>query len=240
MNIEKHEILKVKLDKIKRLSFNRDTNLRQVNAIAKSISDNGILRLPVCVKTRVIDGTEGLYLIDGQHLTAALVKVDEKAIDCIVVKTNSLERIVEMMAVLNNINLKWTLIDYVNAYMALGKKDYFQLKNHSIKHNLNITVSGEILKGSSVKYRDIRKGCFLSKAVDSDEVTKNLNDFITASGLNAAKAQQAYIRFIRSLGRAYRHESFLRKLKEALIGETNKSLPHDTMFLYNYFHEINK
>ena len=56
MNINKHLIEKINISKIKRLSFNRDTKSSQVSSIVNSLTSHGILRLPVCVRTKVING----------------------------------------------------------------------------------------------------------------------------------------------------------------------------------------
>ena len=123
MAINTHIIEKVNLNSIKRLSFNRDTNLKQVNAITNSITYHGLLRLPVCVRTKSISGKKEIFTIDGQHLIAALDKVNCRHTNAIIVETESVEEIVQMMAVLNNVSLKWNLNDYVNAYTALGIYD---------------------------------------------------------------------------------------------------------------------
>jgi len=62
--------------------------------------------LPVCVRTKAINGKTEIYAVDGQHLTSALDRLDVKSTDCIVVESESVNDIVEMMAVLNNVNLR--------------------------------------------------------------------------------------------------------------------------------------
>lgn len=237
MAINTHNIEKVNLHNIKRLSFNRDTNLKQVNAITTSITYHGLLRLPVCVRTKAINGKKELYAIDGQHLIAALDKVNLKHTNAIIVDTESIEEIVQMMAVLNNVTLKWNLNDYVNAYTALGIYDYNVLKKHSIANELNITISSEILSGSN-ETKSIKKGTFKVNSGDSDIITKYLVDFKKIIAKNVSKLDKAYIRFVRSLGKDYNHTRFL----EYLIKEKSfkSHIPQDITFLHDLLHTLYK
>jgi len=237
MNINKHLIEKINISKIKRLSFNRDTKSSQVSSIVNSLTSHGILRLPVCVRTKVINGKTEIYAIDGQHLTSALDKLDVKSTDCIVVESESINEIVEMMAVLNNVNLKWSILDYVNAYLGLGKIDYQILKSHSIANGLNITTSAGILSGI-FNWSGIKKGAFKVQADDSDVLTKNLNDFISVTGSNSAKAHRAYINFYRMKKDEYDHVRFMDSLKSSKVFK--KDMPHDTAYIMNVLHDLYK
>jgi len=230
MAIKKHTIEKVNIASIKRLSFNRDTKIQQVKAIASSLSYNGLLRLPVCVRTKGISGKKEMYVVDGQHLLAALDRLSNKSVESIVVETDSVEEIVQMMAVLNNVSLKWTILDYVNAYTALGIYDYNVLKNHSIQNELNITVSAEILSGTA-EAKHIKKGSFKIKTADYDTISKYLLDFNKLKTKQASKLEKAYVRFVRSTGNSYKHEVFMDYLlKNKVIKD---KLPQDTNFLLN-------
>lgn len=240
MNITKHTIEKITISKIKRLSFNRDTKSSQVQSIINSLSSHGILRLPVCVRTKAINGKSEIYAIDGQHLTTALDKLDVKSTDCIVVETESIQDVVEMMAVLNNVNLRWTILDYVNAYLGLGKIDYQTLKSHSIYNDLNITTSATILsgEGGSCGLKSIKKGSFKVQASDSDTLTSNLMDFINVTGTKSAKAHRAYINFYRTAKSDYKHDLFISKLKASKIFKNG--VPHDITYLTTKLHEVYK
>lgn len=235
MNIAKHTIEKVSISKIKRLSFNRDTKSAQVSSIMNSLTSHGILRLPVCVRTKAINGKTEIYAIDGQHLTSALDRLDIKSTECIVVENESIQEIVEMMAVLNNVNLRWHIMDYVNAYLGLGKTDYQILKSHSIANELNITTSAAILSGEH-GWTSIKKGNFRAQASDSDVLTNNLNDFIRITGTKSAKAHRAYINFYRTVKSDYKHQEFISKLKACKIFKNG--IPHDTSYLTAKLHEV--
>lgn len=237
MNINKHLIEKVNISKIKRLSFNRDTKSSQVSSIVNSVTSYGILRLPVCVRTRAINGKSEVYAIDGQHLTSALDKLDVKSTDCIMVESESIHEIVEMMAVLNNVNLKWNILDYVNAYLGLGKIDYQILKSHSIANGLNITTSAGILSGM-FNWPSIKKGMFKVQADDSDILTKNLNDFISVTGSKSAKAHRAYINFYRTTKDEYDHMHFISVLKSSKVFK--KDMPHDVPYIMGVLHDLYK
>lgn len=233
MTISTHSIEDINVNLVKRLSFNRDTNHRQVKSILNSISNYGLLRLPVCIRTKIITGKKEVFALDGQHLLAALSKGDVKKVKSIVVNTESMEEIVQMMAVLNNISLKWTLLDYVNAYSSLGSYDYNLLHKHSIQNELNITISAEILSGVDSR-QSVKNGRFQVKSHDYDKLTTYISDFNRVSMEGISKLQKAYIRFVRSLKSDYDHEKFIDYLKKNKL--FSGSFPQDTNYLYNQLH----
>lgn len=239
MDIKEHAIEEVYLCKLKRLPFNRDTNRKQVLKIKSSISLYGLLRLPVCVKTTVINGKNELFILDGQHLTESYDKLDKKKIKAIVVKTDDLNTIVKMMATLNNINLKWTCEDYVNAYSSMGLVDYNILKRHSIDNKFHPLISGAILTGAGKRsYKDIKEGTFKVKIDDPDTYTKYVNDFTSFFGGKSIKSlTYAYIEFIRDRGlKDYNHKLMIQNLKKSSI--LTEKLPSDVGYLNAYLHTI--
>jgi hypothetical protein len=157
-------------------------------------------------------------------------------VSAFIVETDSLNEIVEMMAVLNNVQQKWTIIDYVNAYCGLGSKDYFALKEHSIKNGISINVSAAILSGNTSSMwgqglNSIRNGSFKLGAPDAEVLTQNLIEVCTLINADSTKFHNAYINFYRSNTKRYSHQKMLSKIKEH--SRKFKNLPHDSGYLYD-------
>jgi hypothetical protein len=241
MEVRQHETKLVRISQIKELPFNREIKQKHVKALMKSISNRGILRQPVLVKTKVVSGKRELYSLDGQHFIAALSEMDKKTVSAYVIETESMNEIVETMAVLNNVQQKWTMIDYVNCYCGLKLPDYIELKKHSIKNKLSINVSSVILSGINTAawgkgLNFIKNGTFKALADDKDTLTKNLLQVMGVLNTNSTKFAIAYITFYRSLGAAYNHQRLLKSIEKKMKGD--KSIPHDVNFIYGLLSEI--
>jgi uncharacterized ParB-like nuclease family protein len=241
MNIKIHPIEKVNVNKVKELSFNRTKSESHVRVLSNSIANVGVLRTPVFVRTKAINGKTEIYNVDGQHLVESLKRMDIKQIDAIVVETESVSQIVNMMAVLNNVQQKWTVLDYVNAYCGLGNSDYYALKQHALTNGFAITLSATILSGSVAAGKglnSVRTGKFKITAEDSEVITKNIKEVSSIVGNNGTKFQTAYCIFYRSNNKSYKHLNFIEKIKNNL--DMFEDLPHDTKFITNLFYKIYK
>jgi hypothetical protein len=243
MDIHVHPIETVSLNKILDLPFNRNKKEDHVKKLTKSIAKVGILRTPVLVKTRAITGKLEIYNVDGQHLVESLKRVNIAKISAFVVETDSLNEIVEMMAVLNNVQQKWTILDYVNAYCGLGSQDYFQLKDHALKNHLSLNVSAAILSGNSSAMwgqglNGIRNGSFKVSAQDAEVLTQNLIEVASLVKVDSTKFDCAYINFYRSNSKKYNHSKMIAKIKEN--AHMFENIPHDTGFILNLFNTVYK
>jgi hypothetical protein len=237
MKITQHKIEKINVSKSLELPFNRPKVEKQVKVIGKSIVSVGLLRVPVFVKTKVITGKYELYSLDGQHLIEACKRLDIKNISGIVVETDSIFEMVKMMALLNNVHQRWTLIDYVKSYCGTGNADFFALKNHAITNGFTIAISASILSGTNVSgsgCASIKNGTFKVNAVEQDVITQNLIDVSTLINTTNAKFHKAYLNFYRSLGSNYNHKRMITKIQES---KDFVKLPHDQTYLYDLIHK---
>jgi uncharacterized ParB-like nuclease family protein len=240
MEFSKHKFVEIAVDKIKELTFNRAKNEKHVQALVKSIARVGILRTPVLAYTTAITGKAEYYNVDGQHLVESLKRLRIKKVHCIVVETDSVSTIVDMMATLNNVQQKWTLTDYVNAYCGLGNENYFRLKEHFIKNGLSVAISASILGGSATSGRgltSIRNGNFTVNMPDSEVLTKNLIEASSVVKTNSNKFHTAFCSVYRSLGSKYDHNRMINALKSSSDFER---IPHDTGYLLNLLHKTYK
>ena len=237
MKITQHPIVDINVSKALELPFNRPKIEKQIKIIGQSVVSVGILRTPVFVKTKAITGRYELYSLDGQHLIEACKRLDVKTIKGIVVETDSISEMVKMMALLNNVNQRWTLIDYVNSYCGTGNADFFALKNHSITNGFNIVISASILSGTNVAgagCKSIKNGTFKVNDVEQDVITQNLIDVSTLVNTTNSKFHRAYLNFYRSLGNTYNHKKMINKIQSS---KEFAKLPHDQSYLYDLIHK---
>ena len=237
MKITQHPIVDINVSKALELPFNRPKIEKQIKIIGQSVVSVGILRTPVFAKTKAITGRYELYSLDGQHLIEACKRLDVKTIKGIVVETDSISEMVKMMALLNNVNQRWTLIDYVNSYCGTGNADFFALKNHSITNGFNIAISASILSGTNVLgagCKSIKNGTFKVNDVEQDVITQNLIDVSTLVNTTNSKFHRAYLNFYRSLGSNYNHKKMTNKIQSS---KEFVKLPHDQSYLYDLIHK---
>lgn len=223
MKIKEYKTEKVKVKDIKALPFNRVISMKQADRLLNSMVNNGILRDPVLIKGKLNTSKVGYWTADGQHMLAALTKIDHPSVTCKIIETNDLPTIVNIMASLNNVNLRWVLDDYVAAYAALCNKQYEQLRMHKTSTGLNYAISALIL-GENNNHGTIKDGSFKVTAKDADKVTSDLIDVISFLGTNNSKFMKAFIRFRRSPNVEYNHKIFMQKLAQ---NKSQVKLVHD-------------
>jgi len=158
-------------------------------------------------------------------------RLNIKKVNAIVVETESINKIVEMMAILNNVQQKWTLIDYINAYCGLGNENYFKLKTHFLTNGLTPAISSVILGGGSAAGKGlngIRNGNFKVISEDSEQLTKYLIEASALVKTVSAKFHAAYCTFYRSQGKKYDHTRMLNALRD---NSDFDNIPHDIGYL---------
>jgi hypothetical protein len=235
MEAKFHNYTQVSVEKVKELSFNRNKSEKHIKTLSRSIHKVGVLRTPVIAKTKAVSGTTEYYIIDGQHLIESLKRLEVEKVYAIVVETDSIAEIVDMMALLNNVQQKWTLMNYVDAYIGMGVQDYFILKEHSKRNGFSINLSAGILGGCRHFGRGtdpVKNGTFKVSAADSDELTSKLQEICAITGVTSSKFQSAYIEFFRANYKVYNHSKFMKRIKDNL--NIFENMPHDI----NYCHSV--
>ena len=222
MKITEYKTERVKIKEMLLLPFNRGAKTKQADKLSNSISNYGILRFPVLIKAKLNKSKISYWIADGQHMIAALTKLDHSSVECIIIETEDIAEIVNIMATLNNVNLKWTLDNYVDAYSALSNKQYETLKAHKFSTGLNCAISAIILGEASTQ--SIKNGTFKATAKDADKVTADLIDVISFLGTNNSKFMKAFIKFRRSPNVDYNHKKFMQKLAQ---NKSKVKLVHD-------------
>jgi len=202
--------------------INREVIVHQINKIAESIKKLGILRPVIVAELDFIDGVKRLYVIDGQHLMHALIRLGYD-IPYIVIKIKDKQELVETIALLNSSSKSWCLNDYVTAWSSL-KEDYIKLNRYADTYAIEVSMVAAILSGNtlvhgSVTTKIIKNGTF---AVKNEARAIKLLDFIT-DALNIVGRMNRYenryfiseyVKYVKEEAGDYNHELFLKKLKK--------------------------
>jgi hypothetical protein len=240
MEAKIHTYTQIAIDKVKELSFNRNKVENHIKALSRSVTKIGVLRTPVVAKTKAVTGSMEYYIIDGQHLIESLKRLNIPKVNVILVETESVREIVDMMALLNNVQQKWTLSNYTDAYIGMGNIEYFKLKEHSVKTGFSLSLCSYILSGSRNagygKTTSIRSGNFKVAATDANELTQYLQDVCSIVGHNHVKFQLAFCDFFRANSKNYDHEQFKKKLNKKL--DEFVDIPHDTGYCYALLNRV--
>ena len=202
---------------------NRPIVPQQVTKLSTSLDKMGIVR-PVVVSTiSFIDGNKTTYIIDGQHLYHALMRlgwdVPYTEID---IKDNV--DLAEHLALLNSSSKSWTMKDYILVWSNVNK-DYVKLSKYFNTYDIELSQVAEILmnntcgnhSGGSNISSIIKKGEF---AIDDEKRGVTILNYVT-DALKLVKRMDrmsnklfiySYVNFINSYDR-YDHKQFLANLK---------------------------
>lgn len=151
----------------KSLNGNRDLNIGNVERIAKSILENGFLRVPIVVN-------ENYEIIDGQHRVEAAKKANSM-VYYVKVKNYNLQTAI----LLNANSLNWRTIDYVKSFCERGNINYIKLMQlHEANKDFGLNTCAELttdyiyrlVRNNDNKQSDsIKKGDFIFNDVNDAE-----------------------------------------------------------------------
>lgn len=109
-----------------------------VKRLTRSVMQKNMLEQnPILVNER-------MEVVDGQH-RLEVAKELQLPVFYVVLTGGNLNDVI-----LNNANNRgWSLLDYLESYIAMGKKDYIKLKEFADEHKLSVAISRRILAGGS-------------------------------------------------------------------------------------------
>ena len=197
--------------------INRPIIPSHVTKIVNSIQSLDVVRPVVTVVTSCIDGVRRRYVLDGQHLITGLNR-EGKDIPYITRYTESLQQIVEWIALLNASSKSWTLIDYITAWKALPEKEDYRILFKAIQTN-DLTPNLTAICYGVYDHKDvskaIKKGEYsIINKKKGDEILKNVSDiFGILRGRHNNRAVihdfvSTYVKWRYSVSN-YKHEEFL-------------------------------
>lgn len=141
-------------DQFKTVLGNRSIHQPHLRRLILSIEKNNLLpENPILVN-------EKMEVIDGQHRLLAA-----KALGLSIYYMIAASIGLEETQMLNANNRSWLTQDYLNAYIAIGKKDYIRLNEFANEYRISIPIAIRILGGLSrnngTALRKFRDGLFV-------------------------------------------------------------------------------
>jgi hypothetical protein len=214
---------------------NRPVIPQHVTKLAASIEAMGVIRPVVVATFDFLDGTFHTYIIDGQHLYHALMRMGLD-IPYIEISVKDSVQLAERLALLNNSSKSWSMKDYILVWSGINK-DYVKLNKYFNTYDIELSQVAEILMnntcngnvGGSHVSTSIKKGEF---SIDDEKRAVMLLNNIT-DALKIVKRMDrmsnkmfiaSYVNFINSYD-GYDHKQFLANLK--LNKDKFKTITHD-------------
>jgi len=129
---------------LKHLPFNRDFTLRA--KLISSMKKRGFIQAISVVQARLYpNGPKEYYIADGQHRALAASYLNIPFYANVLDGEYTPEDLVRLVAVLNNTSQAWTLAQYSNAWMQMGKEDYGVLLNLHKERKVPISYLSQML-----------------------------------------------------------------------------------------------
>lgn len=214
---------------------NRPIIPQHVTKLATSLDAIGIIRPVVVAKFDFLDGVENTYIIDGQHLYHALMRLGWDVPYATIEIKDSIH-LAECLALLNNSSKSWSMKDYILVWSGI-KKDYIKLNKYFNTYDIELSQVAELLMnntcngnvGGSHVSTSIKKGEF---SINDEKAAVFLLNCVT-DALKLVKRMDrmsnrmfiaTYVNFINSYNN-YDHKQFLVNLK--LNKEKFKTLTQD-------------
>jgi hypothetical protein len=196
------------------LEINRLTDTGHIQKMIASVRAMGVVRPVICVRIKFVNGTDQLYVIDGQHLFKSL-QSESLEIPYVVIDVEDKIDMVQKMAMLNNSSKSWTLINYVNAF-KMHIVDYYKLNELREMYNIEplmlaiICTNGD--ESSISGSRLIKSGEFKITNPNAQEMAKAFNDFFLRIGRADRWVKHHFLQvFMRAWG-IYDHTKSLENL----------------------------
>lgn len=218
-------------------NVNRAIIPSHVTKMAESIMKLGILR-PVVVAYLDFKGVKDYYIIDGQHLYHALIRLGYD-IPYVVVDIKNDEELIETLALVNNSSKSWTMTDYVQAW-GFTNNDYKTLVKHFNVYDLEMCTIAGILHGRTENIsKTVKTGKF---KVNNEEKALKLMDYTTdmlkvlprLDRTSNRRLVNSYIMFVYDNYSNYDHKKFIIYLKKNIARlEFLNSSDDDLMNFYS-------
>lgn len=129
-------------------AINRAVAPAHVTKIADSIETFDEVLRPVIVAEVDFFGARRKYIIDGQHLYHALMRLG-RDIPYVEVKIKTLEELIEKIALLNSSSKSWKIDDYIHTW-SFYKKPYQVLLDLKNKYNMETVIIAQLLHSNVI------------------------------------------------------------------------------------------
>lgn len=123
--------------------INRDVIPSHVTKLANSIDAMGVIRPVVTSTFDFLDGQKTTYIIDGQHLYMACLRLNID-VPYVEIEIDNVVELVEKIALLNASSKSWTLPDYIKSWKVVNK-DYITLQSLFERYDIELSQIAQIL-----------------------------------------------------------------------------------------------
>lgn len=200
--------------------INRAIKPAQVSILAKALALMGCIRPVVVCYIDFICGKKEYYIIDGQHLFNALMRLGWP-IPYVVIDVKDKKDLVEKIALLNSSSKSWSMQDYVTAWASL-KEDYVKLNRYFEIYDMEINNLASILSNSHISSNVIKKIKWGEFTIQDEEknvdIINGLTDVLKIiPRMNRFENRYVcteYTTFRRNSGCEYNHIKFIKNLEK--------------------------
>jgi hypothetical protein len=170
------------------LNYNRKPIDSHVSVMTVSVLKLGVTRNINVVRTSAFGKKDALYILDGQHLTKAILGLTPKQLKgffaVTIYEIDEISDIITTVALINSTAANWKLEDYLSAWVAEGKKDYMLLQEtlNKFKQNINSLIEAFTMQISSGN-KEFKEGNFRANTKNFQSIINLHNEGLKA-GLN--------------------------------------------------------
>lgn len=200
--------------------FNRVIMPRHVDKLVKSVQEMGIVRALVTTVNEDVDGQKKRWILDGNHLYLALVRLG-LPVYYVDVPTTDVNHMIHLMAMLNTSSKGWKLTDYVKCWAYSGNSHYQILLKLQQMHNYGwcdlSTIYNEAYNHSSVQLT-LKTGKYeIGNKERGDQIIKYLEDVFTVidkiNSFTCAKWVRAFVAYYNNETK-YNHKELMKCLRK--------------------------
>lgn len=199
--------------------INRPIKPSQVTVLSKSVEQIMCNRPIIVAYIDFLPGPKGYYIIDGQHLFFALIRLDSQ-IPYVEIPIKNKQELVEAIALFNATSKSWTMQDYVTAWSNLHP-DYVKLNDYFQQYDFELNILASILANTEINTAStklIKQGTF---RIRNENQAKVVLDYMTdifkvldRGGRYETKYLcSEYFRFYRG-SKSYNHQKFMQNLRK--------------------------
>lgn len=197
--------------------LNRPIKPAKGTILCNSLEKFGIIR-PVVVAYLTFKGVKDYYIIDGQHLYFAFLRLGWD-IPYTEIEIKNEQELVEALALVNNSSTPWSMQDYIQAWSHI-RPDYKTLTKYFNMYDLELSTIAGILYGKTESISKVVKtGRFkvgnVSKAVKIMDFTTDLLNIIPRQDRTTnRRLVNSYIKFVYENYCTYNHANFTAYVKK--------------------------
>lgn len=209
----------------KLLPFNREVDKAHVKTLVESMRLHGFKGVSQIIRTKIIDGTEQFYIVDGQHRIAAAKQLG-LPIRFELTELNTKKETADFIAELNTSAKSWGTSNFLSVWSSLQIEEYVKLAKVQKETGFQITplLEAYLFTSNQVDYRKGRM-VFTNEEL-SDSIVRQmieLNQYLPSK----AFCRRAIVRVMRNP--KYNHKKMLNAVKQyvSLVGsftENERSL----------------